>query len=155
MGDELIMGIDAGTSRVRVLVFEMDGTVVAEGSSEPKVDRPNPGWASTESEDLWSSCLEAMKIAVSGVAHPKRIRSIAVASVGEAAVPLDGKWEPLYPVIAWYDARTADQVKWLEQKIGKQRLFDITGLYPYPFFGVCKQMWIRDHEPEVFSKIKS
>ncbi len=60
MADELIMGIDAGTSRVRVLVFEMDGTVVAQGSSEPKVDRPNPGWASTESEDLWSSCLEAM-----------------------------------------------------------------------------------------------
>ena len=42
MADELIMGIDAGTSRVRVLVFEMDGTVVA-GSSEPKVDRPIPG----------------------------------------------------------------------------------------------------------------
>ena len=155
MADELIMGIDAGTSRVRVLVFEMDGTVVAQGSSEPKVDRPNPGWASTESEDLWSSCLEAMKVAVSEVAHPKRIRSIAVASVGEAAVPLDGKGEPLYPVIAWYDARTAGQVKWLEQKIGKQRLFDITGLYPYPFFGICKQMWIRDHEPEVFSKIRS
>ena len=91
MADELIMGIDAGTSRVRVLVFEMDGTVVAQGSSEPKVDRPNPGWASTESEDLWSSCLEAMIVAVSEVAHPKRIRSIAVASVGEAAVPLDGK----------------------------------------------------------------
>ena len=112
MVDELIMGIDAGTSRGRVLVFEMDGTVVAQGSSEPKVDRPNPGWASTESEDLWSSCLEAMKVAVSEVAHPERIRSIAVASVGEAAVPLDGKGEPLYPMIAWYDARTADQMKW-------------------------------------------
>ena len=68
MADELIMGIDAGTSRIRVLVFEMDGTVVAQGSSEPKVDRPNPGWASTESEDLWSCCLEAMKVAVSEVA---------------------------------------------------------------------------------------
>ena len=43
MADELIMGIDAGTSRIRVLVFKMDGTVVAQGSSEPKVDRPNPG----------------------------------------------------------------------------------------------------------------
>ena len=49
----LLMGIDAGTSRVRVLLFEVDGTLVAEASDEPPVKRPRTGWASTKAEDLW------------------------------------------------------------------------------------------------------
>ena len=155
MADELMMGIDAGTSRVRVLVFELDGTIVAEGSSEPAVHRPCLGWASTEAEDLWGSCLKAIKMATAMVDKPNRIRSIAVASVGEAAVPLDKKGNPLYPIIAWYDSRTGPQANWLEKNIGKERLFEITGLYPYPFFGLCKQMWLRDHENEVYSKTES
>jgi xylulokinase len=150
-----MLGIDAGTSRVRVLVFEMDGSIVAEGSSEPPVHRPKLGWAFTEAEDLWDSCLKAIKMATAKLDKPHRIRSIAVASVGEAAVPLDKKGAPLYPIIAWYDSRTSLQANWLAKNIGKERLFEITGLYPYPFFGLCKQMWIREHENEVYSKTES
>ena len=138
----LLMGIDAGTSRVRALLFEVDGTLVAEASDEPPVKRPRTGWASPKAEDLWESCLKA-------------IRSVAVASVGESAVPINAEGDAVYPMIAWYDCRTQPQARWLKKHIGEERLFRITGLNLYPIFGLCKQLWIRENAPEAFSKTVS
>jgi xylulokinase len=146
------MGIDAGTSRVRAMVFEPDGTLVAEGSEQPKVSCPKPGWATTVAEDLWQACLKAIRVAASQVDQSEAIRSIAVASVGEAAVPIDARGAPVYPMIAWYDCRSEPQTRWLEQHVGEARLFDITGLKINPMFGLCKQLWLRDNVPEVFNK---
>ena len=146
------MGIDAGTSRVRVLLFEVDGTLVAEASDEPTVKRPRTGWASTKAEDLWESCLKAIRSVVAMVEKPDRIRSVAVASVGESAVPINAEGDAVYPMIAWYDCRTRPQARWLKKHIGEERLFRITGLNLYPIFGLCKQLWIRENAPEAFSK---
>ena len=130
-----------------------DGTLVAEGSEEPKVSCPKPGWATTAAEDLWQTCLKAIRFAASQVDQSERIRSIAVASVGEAAVPIDARGDPVYPMIAWYDCRTKPQARWLQQHISEARLFEVTGLNLSPIFGLCKQLWIRDNVPEAFSKI--
>jgi sugar (pentulose or hexulose) kinase len=107
------MGIDAGTSRVRAMVFGPDGSLVAEGSEKPKVSCPKSGWATTRAEDLWQTCLKAIRVAASQVDQSEAIRSIAVASVGEAGVPIDARGDPVYPMIAWYDCRTGPQAHWL------------------------------------------
>ena len=149
------MGIDAGTSRVRAILFELDGTLVAEGSEQPPLNHPRPGWASIEAEDLWVACLKAIRSVVSQVEKPERIRSVAVASVGEAAVPIDSGGNAVYSMIAWYDCRTEPQARWLNKHIGKERLFKTTGLNLYPIFGLCKQLWIRQNAPEAFSRTVS
>ena len=148
----LLMGIDAGTSRVRALLFELDGTLVAEASDEPTVKCSRPGWASTEAEDLFKSCLNAIRSVVTMVDKPERVRSVAVASVGEAGVPIDAVGDAVYPIIAWYDCRTLPQANWLKQHIGEERLYKITGLNMNPIFGLCKQLWIRENDPEAFKK---
>lgn len=152
MHEPLLMGIDAGTSRVRAMVFDPGGRLVAEGSAQPKVSRPKPGWANTQAEDLWQACLEAIRFATHQVDRPGRIRSLAVASVGEAAVPLDAHGNPVYPMIAWYDCRTQPQARWLQQNIGEARLFEVTGLKINPMFGICKQLWIQENDPVAFNK---
>jgi len=148
----LLLGIDAGTSRVKALLFEIDGKLVAEASDDPKVKCSKPGWASTESEDLFKSCLNAMRSVVAMVDKPERIRSIAVASVAEAGVPIDASGNAVYPIIAWYDCRTIPQANWLKEHIGEERLYKITGLNMNPIFGLCKQLWIRENAPESFKK---
>ena len=148
----LLMGIDAGTSRVKALLFETDGKLVAEASDDPIVKCPKPGWSSTESEDLFKSCLNAIQSVVAMVDKPERIRSVAVASVAEAGVPIDAHGNALYPIIAWYDCRTIPQANWLKQHIGEERLYKITGLNMNPIFGLCKQLWIRENAPEAFKK---
>ena len=148
----LLMGIDAGTSRVKALLFEIDGELVAEASDDPIVKCPKPGWSSTESEDLFKSCLNAIQSVVAMVDKPERIRSVAVASVAEAGVPIDAHGNAVYPIIAWYDCRTIPQANWLKQHIGEERLYKITGLNMNPIFGLCKQLWIRENAPEAFKK---
>ena len=148
----LLMGIDAGTSRVKALLFEIDGKLVAEASDDPIVKCPKPGWSSTESEDLFKSCLNAIQSVVEMVDKPERIRSVAVASVAEAGVPIDAYGNAVYPIIAWYDCRTIPQANWLKQHIGEERLYKITGLNMNHIFGLCKQLWIRENAPEAFKK---
>lgn len=150
MNSPLLMGIDAGSSRVRALIFTPEGLLQAQGSAAPEIQSPRPGWATMRSEDLWECCVQAIREAAAQIDDPKRIRSVAVASVAEAAVPLDAHGNATYPIIAWYDGRTTPQALWLKEHVGAERLFEITGLNANPIFGLCKQMWLRDHEPEVF-----
>ena len=154
MNDTLLLGVDAGSSRVRALVFNLKGEVVAEGSRTPPLHAPQTGWVEMKAADLWQACLLSIQAAVQQVPNPKHIRALAVASVGEAGVPLDEHGEPLYPFIAWYDARTKPQAAWLNQTLGEQRLFETTGLNLSPIYTLCKQLWLRQHQPEVFASTR-
>jgi xylulokinase len=86
------------------------------------------------------------------VSDAGQVASVAVASMGEAAVPLDAQGRPTYQAIAWFDQRTQPQVEWLTQTIGKDRLFELTGLSLQPIFGLCKLLWFKEHQPEAFDR---
>ena len=148
----LLLGIDAGTSRVRALVFEMNGQVLSEGSKSAPTRRPKVGWAEQDAEAIWTACCEAVRSAVAGLERPERIRGLAIASVGEAFVPLDKAGEPTFPVIAWYDERPTKELQTLTKRIGKDRLFDITGLSPDPTFSLLKLLWLKAQEPDAFKR---
>jgi xylulokinase len=121
--DRLIAGVDAGTTRIRALVFTPDGRVVAEGSRPTAVERPRPGWAEHDPEALWQAACGALADATMRIECPARIRGIAVASVGEAFVALDRDGQPTGPVIAWYDERPIAQLAHLAAEVGKERLY--------------------------------
>ena len=95
--DRLILGIDAGTTRIRALVFTLDGRVVAEGSRPTEVERPRPGWAEHDAEALWRAACGALSDATAKIERPVRISGVAVASVGEAFIALDRDGRPTCP----------------------------------------------------------
>jgi xylulokinase len=150
--DRLIAGVDAGTTRIRALVFTPDGRVVAEGSRATPVARPRPGWAEHDAEALWQATCGALSDATSRTERPDRIRGIAVASVGEAFVTLDREGRPTCPVIAWYDERPSVQLARLAAEIGKERLYALTGLSADPTFSLCKLLWLKDNQPEALAR---
>ncbi len=78
--------------------------------------------------------------------------SIAVASVGEAAVALDSRGDPTGDIIAWFDGRARPQAGRLGRAVGQERLFGLTGLSLQPIFGLCKLLWLRENEPEAYSR---
>jgi xylulokinase len=149
--DRLIAGVDAGTTRIRALLFTPEGRVVAEGSRPTPVERPRPGWAEHDAEALWQAACGALRQATAEIGRPARIRGIAVASVGEAFVALGGDGRPTCPVIAWYDERPIAQLARLEAEFGKDRLYALTGLSPDPTFSLCKLLWLRDNRPEALA----
>ncbi len=151
----LILGIDAGTSRVRALVFTMEGEVLSEGSKAAPTHRPKPGWAEQDAEAIWLACCHAIKTAIARINRPHRIRGLAIASVGEAFVPLDKTGQPTFPVIAWYDERPTPELQSLCEQISREHLFETTGLSADPTFTLLKLLWLKAHAPEALERTRS
>jgi xylulokinase len=147
--EPLLCGIDAGTSRVRAMLFRPDGRVAAE-ASEP-VHEPVPGRAETDPESLWRLVVALLRRVAATVPDPAAIRGVAVASVGEAGVLVGQDGEALGPIIAWYDSRTTGELDHVLAGIGFERLHRVTGLCPDPTFSLLKLLWLKRHEPERFA----
>jgi len=135
-----------------VVIFDPAGQPVAEASVSTPTYYPQPTWAYHRPEELWQCTTEALRRATSQLDDAQRIVSVAVASMGEAAVPLDAHGQPTYDAIAWFDRRTQPQVEWLDRTIGKDRLFGISGLSLQPIFGMCKLLWLKENQPDAFAR---
>ncbi|CAN5790320.1 xylulokinase [soil metagenome] len=151
----LLIGIDVGSSNIKAVVYELDGRSVAHGSVPTITHYPQPTWAYVEPEQLWESVCSILQQVVSQVSEPNRIVSVAVASFGEAGIPLDRSGSPTYDEIAWFDRRTIPQAEWLEANIGEPSIFAITGLNIQPIYTLSKLMWIRENQPEAWQQTTS
>ena len=139
--EPLLAGVDVGTTNIKAVVFKPTGQIVAEASVPTPTYYPRPKWAYYKPEELWQSTAAALRQATGQLDNPGKIAAIAIASMGETAIPLDSHDQPTYQAIAWFDHRTQPQVDWLEQTIGKDRLFAASGLSLQPIFGLCKLLW--------------
>jgi xylulokinase len=154
-GGPLLLGIDAGTSRIRAIAFDLAGRPAAEGSSPTPTSRPGPGQGEHDAEEIWRAAVAAVRGALAGLDDPRRVRSVAVASMGEAGVLLDGAGRPTGPVLAWYDARPGSELDGLERRVGREALHGITGLCPDPTFTLPKLLWLRRHRPDAFAAARA
>src|SRR5262245_7278440 len=150
--EPLLAGIDVGTTNIKAILFTPAGQTVAEASVPTPTHYPRPTWAYYDPEEVWQATVQALRQVTSQVATSGQIVSIAVTSMGEAATPLDAQGRPTYEAIAWFDQRTQAQVAWLAQQIGRDRLFELTGLSLQPIFGLCKLLWLKENQPEAFAR---
>jgi len=153
--EPLLIGADVGTTNIKVVAFDRSGRAV-EGVSSPTPTRyPKPGRAHYDPEELWSTFASTLRRVTQKLDDPGRVASIAVASIGEAAVPLDARGEPTHDIIAWFDGRARPQAERLGRVVGQDRLFGLTGLSLQPIFGLCKLLWLKENEPEAYSRTTS
>ncbi len=151
-GDALLVGIDIGTTNIKAVVFDDCGRTIATGSKKTPVHYPRPGWAYFRPNEVWDTTVMALRTAIDQLDDPRRIVSVAVASIGESGVPVDKDGHAVYDAIAWFDTRTEPQARWLEQQIGSERLWSVAGLAPQPIFGLCKLMWLQEQAPDVLKR---
>lgn len=147
----LFCGIDAGTSQVRALVFTADGTVVASAAQPTPIQALGRDRAELDAEALWRVTVDVLRRATAALPDASAVRSIAVASIGEAGVLLGDNGRPLAPIIAWYDTRTQGELEWLLSSVGFEKLHRLTGLCADPTFSLPKLMWLQRHRPETFA----
>jgi len=150
--DPLLAGVDVGTTNIKAIIFEPGGQIVAEASTPTPLHYPQPGWAYYNPDEIWQAVVTVLRQATGQLADPSRIASVAVASVGEAGVPLDAQGQPTYYAIAWFDSRTQPQATWLAETIGQDALFAVSGLSLQPIFGLCKLLWIKENQPDAFAR---
>lgn len=150
--DPLLVGVDFGTSHIRALVVSTDGRVIASGSAPTPIEHPRPGWAEHDPEALWQATVTALREATGQIGRPDRIAGLAVASVGEAGVPLDADDRPTGPAIAWFDTRPESECEQLIATIGAEHLAARAGIPPKPMFSLCKLLWLKSQMPESFGR---
>jgi len=153
-GSELLLGIDVGSTNVKAAVFDVSGGCVALASAPMTTHVPRPGRAFYRADEIWERVVRAVKAALEQLPEERRrtIQSVAVASVGEAGIPLDAKGDPVHDVIAWFDTRSQPQAERLAQTIGRDELFAISGLSLQPIWSLCKILWLADEEPDAWAK---
>ena len=151
---ELILGFDVGTTNLKCLALDAAGTIVAQASEPTPHSYPRAGWTDFEPVALWEAVCRTVRAVVAKVPHRDAIKGIAATSLAESLVPVGAQGQPLGPVIAWFDLRTAPEERWIVEKFGYKTLFDITGVNSDPMFGLCKVLWTKKHQPEVFADVK-
>ncbi len=150
----LLLGLDVGTTNIKCLAINETGAVVAAAVFPTPVSHPRPDWTDFEPGPIWQVVCQAIRLVVSKLESAEWVRGIAVGSVAESLVPVGLDGEPLASAIAWFDTRTTSQYDWLCERIGYDRLFQMSGLNPDPMFGVCKALWLREHNPIAFRKAR-
>lgn len=148
----LLAGLDVGSTNIKAVIFDEHGAIVARASRKTPTHFPRPGWAYFDPRELWETTAAVLRDATAQVEQPERIAGVGVASVGESGVLIDAQGQEMYEAIAWYDVRSEPQGEQVERLLGAERLFGITGLAPQAIFGLCKLLWIQQHEPEIFAR---
>ncbi len=154
MGGVYLIGLDLGTTNCKGLVCDEKAQVVHIASRPMPLRQSDDGRAEYDPEAVWETALGVLREAVRAIPEVRALRAVAITSVGEAGVPCAENGAPLYPMIAWFDTRSAPQAEALEARMGAQALYKITGLPSQPIHTVHKLAWLRDTAPDVFRRIR-
>ena len=145
------LGIDVGTSEVKVVLLDAAQRVVGQAHSAVPISRPQPLWSEQNPHDWWAATVAAL--AQLRAAHPKEfgaVRGLGLSGHMHGATLLDAHDRVLRPAILWNDGRSHAQCAELERRAPRSR--EITGNIAMPGFTAPKLMWVEQHEPEVFRR---
>jgi xylulokinase len=153
MGKYLI-GIDIGTSSVKSIICDAEKyKVISESSAEHNLYSPFPGWAEENPEEWWRNTIRTVKNCIDKIAaDPGDIKAIGVTGMVPAFIQLDKEGNLLRPSIQQSDARTYGEMEEIEKKIDRETFFKITGCSLNQQMIAPKILWMRNNEPEKFSK---
>ncbi|MGH9595175.1 MAG: xylulokinase, partial [Edaphobacter sp.] len=151
----MLLGIDVGTGGTRAVLIDRTGRVTASFASEhAPIRSEHSGWAEQEPEDWWRAAREA----IAGVMAASELTGAEIEAVGltgqmHGCVMLDADGRLLRPALIWCDQRTQPECDWLTEKIGLERLIELTCNPALPNFTLTKLLWVKKHQPEIFAKI--
>jgi xylulokinase len=148
--------MDVGTGGTRAVVVDGAGKIVGSASSAHAPFRADhPGWAEQDPEDWWRAAQEAIRGALAATPQPReKVAAIALTGQMHGAVMLDENGAVLRPSLIWCDTRTQPECDWLTEKIGYERLIELTCNPALPNFTLTKLLWVKTHQPEIFAKIR-
>lgn len=149
-----LMGVDVGTSAAKGLVISDEGTRLAIARRSYSVTFPADGMAEMDPVIVWAAVKDVLaELAAGTTDQGDVIRAIALSVSGNEATPVDAAGRPLYRTIMGTDTRSDGIVRWWERNVGRQRVYEITGIPVHPMHPLVRLMWLREHEPEVYGRV--
>lgn len=150
-----VLGIDVSTTATKAVLVDQAGHVVGVAASEYGLEVPRPLWSEQDPRLWWDAAVAAIR----SVLETARVPGASVAGIGltgqmHGLVLLDGQGRVLRPAILWNDQRTAAECDAIRRAVGPERLIAITGNDALTGFTAPKLVWVRDHEPDVWARVR-
>ena len=149
----LYIGIDLGTSAVKLLLMDEKGQIHKIVSKEYPLYFPHSGWSEQNPEDWYEQTIDGMQELLEGCDRTK-VAGISFGGQMHGLVVLDGEDQVIRPAILWNDGRTVKETDYLNETIGKKNLSRYTANIAFAGFTAPKLLWMKENEPELFAKIK-
>ncbi len=158
MSESFLLGIDLGTTGVKVLLLPSDLGLERGESVEATVEYPlsfpHPGWSEQNPHDWWRGTIRAIRTVLDRAqVDGRRIVGLALSGQMHGATLLDGRGGVLRPCILWNDQRSARQCREIEDRVGLSQLLKWVGNRALAGFTAPKLLWVRANEPEVYERI--
>ena len=151
--DDLLLGIDVGTTAAKVALVGQDGHVEAVQQVAYRTQYLKPGWVEQQPEHWWDAVCAAVKAALDRTPGASdRVAGLAVSSQAPALIALDERGQVLRPALIWMDRRAEAEAQQLSDSLGFERIFQITGNRPDPYFVAAKALWFKNHEPHLLAQ---
>ncbi|CAD2214104.1 xylulokinase [Angomonas deanei] len=147
---EMFLGIDLGTSGIKVVLTSPSGEILASESRQLSVSRPRPLWNEQDPEDWWKA-LDSSVLALKAKHDMKKVKGVGLSGQMHGSVLLDKSGHVIRPCILWCDGRCAAECKEIERNVPTSRT--ITGNIIMPGFTAGKLLWVKKNEPENFEKV--
>ena len=149
------IGVDIGTSGTKSVLFDEKGNVIASASAEYPMYQPQNGYAEQNPEDWYNASISTIReiVSKSGIDTDK-IAGLGLSGQMHGLVMLDDENKVIRPAIIWCDQRTSKECEEITEKVGAERLIEITANPALTGFTASKILWIRNNEPENYSKCR-
>lgn len=148
----LYIGVDLGTSAVKLLLMNEKGKIEKIVSREYPIFFPNPGWSEQKPEDWWEQTVEGIK-ELTAECDKSQVAGISFGGQMHGLVVLDSEDQVIRPALLWNDGRTQEETDYLNDVIGKDKLSECTANIAFAGFTAPKILWIKNKEPENFARI--
>ncbi len=149
----LYIGVDLGTSSVKLLVMDQAGAIKNIVTREYPLSFPKPGWSEQNPEDWYSQLMDGLKELLQGQ-NKDEIDGISFSGQMHGMVILDENDKVIRPAILWNDGRTQEECDYLNNEIGRDKISEYTANIALTGFTAPKLLWVKKHEPDNFAKIK-
>ncbi|MCI9546759.1 MAG: xylulokinase [Lachnospiraceae bacterium] len=148
----LLIGVDLGTSAVKLLLMDEEGKILNIVSREYPLYFPQPGWSEQNPEDWYRQAMDGIR-ELTKDCDKSQVAGIGCGGQMHGLVALDKDDQVIRPAILWNDGRTSEETDYLNQEIGKDKLSQYTANIAFAGFTAPKILWMRKNEPENFAKI--
>ncbi len=148
----LLIGVDLGTSAVKLLLMDEEGKILNIVSKEYPLYFPKPGWSEQNPEDWRRQAMDGIR-ELTKDCDKSQVAGIGCGGQMHGLVALDRDDQVIRPAILWNDGRTSEETDYLNQEIGKDKLSQYTANIAFAGFTAPKILWMKKNEPENFAKI--
>lgn len=148
MEKDIALVFDCGSTNVRVIAIDVRGNILASKASSNNTDKDPffPGGLIWDLNTLWNK-LRSASVEVMSQIEPERIAGVTVTTFGVDGTLVDENGQMLYPIISWQCKRTEPIMNSVEKYMPLERLYKISGIYPYAFNTINKLIWFQENQP--------